>query len=342
MTHQATTSMTGGEDSNGTLLLASIGWWDRLRGVAREAGLLAVVILLMMGFGVASPNFLSGGNILAILLQASVVGILALGQTFVLITGGIDLSVGSIVAVSAVCSASLALIMPVPLALVLGIVIGGLAGLINGLLIMLTKITPFIVTLGTMSIYAGLALIITGGRAIYNVPVDYENILSGHIAGIPIPIILVIALTVIAALVIKFTRFGEYLIAVGGNKEVARLAGIRITTITVGAYIVSGAAAGLGGEVLVSRLGAADPTIGGDLLLVAIAATVMGGTKLEGGEGSMVGALIGAILLAALTAGLTSMNVQAFYQQVAVGAAIIIALLVDQIARRQRRTRKVA
>jgi ribose transport system permease protein len=340
MTNSDTKSTKVGDDSNSTLLLAPISWLERLRGGAREAGLAAVVVLLVIGFGIASPNFLSGGNLLAILLQASVVGILALGQTFVLITAGIDLSIGSIVAVSAICSASLALVMPVPLALLLGIVIGATAGLINGLLIMFTKITPFIVTLGTMSIYAGLALIISGGRAVYNVPQQYEDILSGHLAGIPIPIILVIVLTIIAALVLKYTRFGEYLIAVGGNKEVARLAGIRIMPVTVGAYVVSGAAAGLAGEVLVSRLGAADPTVGADLLLVAIAATVMGGTKLEGGEGTMIGALIGAILLAALTAGLTSLNVQAFYQQVAVGAAIIIALLVDQIARRQRRARK--
>src|SRR5690606_39946649 len=135
---------------------------------------------------------------------------------------------------------------------------------------------------------------------------------------------------------LKYTLFGEYLIAIGGNAEVARLAGISVGRHTATAYVVAGAAAGLAGAILTARLGAADPTLGADLLLTAIAATVMGGTKLAGGEGSMAGAAFGAILIATLTAGLTSLNVQAFYQQVAVGAAIILALLVDQLAKRSR------
>jgi ribose transport system permease protein len=315
-------------------LLGSPSWRDRLRAISREAGLAAVVIALVIAFGILRPNFVSGDNMVSILLQASVVGVLAIGQTFVLITGGIDLSIGSIVAVSAICGGLLSQVAPAPVAILGAVAIGAIAGLANALLITLTGITPFIITLGTMSIYAGLALIISGGRAVYNIPQSFKDILSGRVAGIPNPIIIVIILTIAGALLLKFTKFGEYLIAVGGNAETARLAGIKVKTVTAGSYIVSGAAAGLAGAILVSRLGAADPTIGADLLLIAIAATVMGGTKLTGGEGSMVGALIGAVLIAALTAGLTSLNVQAFYQQVAVGAAIIIALLVDKFARR--------
>lgn len=318
-------------------LRGTVSWGDRARSVGREAGLVAVVIALVVGFGIARPNFLSGDNMLAILLQASVVGILALGQTFVLITGGIDLSIGSIVAVSAICTGMFSHLLPAPIALLGGIAIGALSGLINGVLIAVTGITPFIVTLGTMSIYSGLALIISGGRAVYDIPQPFKDMLSGRIAGVPNPIIIVIVLTIVSGLILKFTKFGEYLIAVGGNAETARLAGIKVKLIEAGSYVVSGAAAGLAGAILMSRLGAADPTIGADLLLIAIAATVMGGTKLSGGEGSMFGALIGAVLIAALTAGLTSLNVQAFYQQVAVGAAIIIALLVDNFARRGNR-----
>lgn len=317
-------------------LRGNVTWLDRVRSVGREAGLVAVVIALVIGFGIARPNFVSADNMLAIVLQASVVGILAIGQTFVLITGGIDLSIGSIVAVAAICTGMLTHVAPAPIALLGGIAIGGLAGAVNGLLITLTRITPFIVTLGTMSIYSGLALIISGGRAVYDIPQAFKDMLSGRIAGIPNPIVIVVVLTIAGALVLKFTKFGEYLIAFGGNAETARLAGIKVKTVEAASYIVSGAAAGLAGAILVSRLGAADPTIGGDLLLIAIAATVMGGTKLSGGEGSMFGALIGAVLIAALTAGLTSLNVQAFYQQVAVGAAIIIALLVDNFARRRK------
>jgi len=288
--------------------------------IARQAGLLGVIVLLVIGFGIARPLFLDGQNLLNVLLQASVVGVLALGQTFVLITGGIDLSIGSTVAVCAVVSGLLSHSLPAPLA-------------VNGLLVTRTNITPFIVTLGTMSIYAGLALIIAGGQAVYNIPTSFQDLLAGGIAGIAMPVWIFIALTIVAAVCLRRSVFGEHLTAVGGNAEVARLTGIDVKGLTASAYVISGAAAGLAGTMLVARLGAADPTLGSDLLLTAIAATVMGGTKLSGGEGSMIGAAFGAILIATLTAGLTTLNVQAFYQQVAVGAAIIIALLIDQAAR---------
>jgi ribose transport system permease protein len=307
----------------------------QIRQVARQAGLFAVIIILLAGFGFANPFFVSGSNLINILLQASVVGILALGQTFVLVTGGIDLSIGSIVAVSAVASGLLSHNFPVPLAIIAGILVGAISGMVNGLLITKTKITPFIITLGTMSIYAGLALIIAGGQAVYGIPDGFQRALGGSVAGIPIPVLLFVVITALAAFVLRRTIFGEYLIAIGGNSEVARLAGIRIGRYTTLAYVMSGAGAGLAGAMLAARLGAADPIMGADLLLVAIAATVMGGTKLTGGDGSMVGAAFGSIIIATLTAGLTTLNIQAFYQQVAVGCAIILALLVDQVARRR-------
>jgi ribose transport system permease protein len=303
---------------------------------ARQAGLVGVILVLVLGFGLARPLFLDGGNLMNILLQASVVGVLALGQTFVLITGGIDLSIGSTVAMCAVVSGLLSHSLPVPLAIIGGIAVGALAGLVNGLLITMTNITPFIVTLGSMSIYAGIALIIAGGQAVYDIPTGFQDALAGRIAGVPIPVLLFVLLTIVAAVCLKRTVFGEHLTAVGGNAEVARLAGINVKRYTAAAYVLSGAAAGLAGTILVARLGAADPTLGADLLLTAIAATVMGGTKLAGGEGSMYGAAFGAIIIATLTAGLTTLNVQAFYQQVAVGSAIIIALLIDQAARGRR------
>ncbi len=269
---------------------------------AREAGLLAVILALVIGFGIAKPFFLDSNNLLNVLLQSAVVGILALGQTYVLLTGGIDLSLGSTVAVTAVCAGLFSHSMPPFAAIVLALVVGGICGLINGLLITVTHITPFIVTLGTMSIYAGLALIIADGQAVYGIPVGFENALAGGVAGIPIPVILFVVLTTASALVLKYTIFGEYLVAIGGNAEVARLAGIQVGRHTATAYVVSGVSAGLAGCILTARLGAADPTLGGDLLLVAIAATVMGGTKLAGGDGSMIGAAFGAVLIATLTA----------------------------------------
>lgn len=319
--------------SSAQRILGDRSWTERLRSASRGAGLAAVVILLFGFFGVLSTSFVSTANITSILLQASVVGIMALGQTFVLMTGGIDLSIGSILAVSAVSTGLFALSMPPMIAVLGGVAVGALAGLVNGILVTVTGIAPFVVTLGTMSIYSGLALIITGGRAVYGIPGEFYDVLAGRIAGIPVAIVLLVALTCVCASIMKFTKFGEYLTAVGGNRETARLAGIKVRGITCSTYVLSGAASGLAGAILVARLGAADPTVGADLLLIAIAATVMGGTKLSGGDGSMFGALLGAILIATLTAGLTSLNVQAFYQQVAVGAAIIIALLVDRVAR---------
>lgn len=255
-------------DTRALSLLGGVSWGDRIRAAARGTGLIAVIILLFIGFGIATPSFISGNNVLAILLQASVVGVLAIGQTYVLLTGGIDLSIGSIVAVAAISTGAFAHVMPAPLALLGGIAVGAFAGLVNGLLITLTGITPFIITLGTMSIYSGTALIISGGRAVYDIPQGFKDLLAGRVAGIPIPIIIAILLTALSALVIKYTKFGEYLVAVGGNPETARLAGIKVKAITAGSYVVSGAAAGLAGAILVARLGAADPTIGGDLLLM--------------------------------------------------------------------------
>ena len=304
--------------------------------MARQAGLAVVIVLLVLGFGIAKPLFLHSDNLINVLLQASVVGILAIGETFVLITGGIDLSIGSVIALAAVGSGLMNGHVPPAVAILGGIVVGLLAGLANGLLITLTAITPFIITLGTMSIFSGLALIISSGKAIYSIPVGYQNLLGSKIAGLPVPVYILIVLAVVTALVLKYTRLGEYLVAVGGNAEVARLAGIDVRRITLNAYLISGACAGLAATILVARLGAADPTMGADLLLTAVAATVMGGTTLSGGHGSVVGAAMGAVLLAALTAGLTTLNVASFYQQVAVGAAIILALLVDTVARRRR------
>ena len=308
-----------------------------LRRGARQGALLIVVIILITYFGILNSYFISSQNIQNILLQATIVGILGIGQTYVIITGGIDLSIGSIVATSTVCSGIFSTHTSPVVAIVGGILVGVMAGLVNGLLIVTTKITPFIITLGTMGIYSGLALIISGGQAIYGIPSSFQQALAGKAFGFPIPILLFAFLTTLSVFVMKYTKFGEYLVAIGGNPEVATLAGISVRRNTAYAYVVSGSLAGLCGAILAARLGAADPNTGSDLLLVALAATVMGGTKLAGGEGSMVGAAFGAILIATLTAGLTSLNVQAFYQKVAVGTAIILTILIDQFVKGRRK-----
>ena len=186
-----------------------------------------------------------------------------------------------------------------------------------------------------MSIFSGFALILAGGQTVYGVPHAFNEALAGSIGPIPIPVIIAVAVMVVSAFVLRRTKLGEYIIAIGGNREVARLAGINVVAYTTAAYAIAGMLAALAGMVTVARLGAADPILGKDLLLPCIAAAVMGGANLMGGEGSMVGALIGAVLIATLQAGLTFLNVQAFYQEVAVGFVIILALLFNRLQRRQ-------
>ncbi len=310
--------------------------WGVSGRLARQSGLVLVVIIMVGVFGAMRPLFLGGTNLENIVIGASAVAILAIGETFVIMTAGIDLSIGGMLALAAVCGALVSKSEPVGVAVLAALVVGAGAGLINGLLVSFTGITPFIITLGTMSIYSGMALVVAQGETVYGLPQGLSTVLAGQIASIPIPIIVMVVVTALGAFSLKYTRFGEYIVAIGGNAEVARLAGIRTRWYTIGAYVVCGFMAGLAGISLVALLGAADPTMGSDLLLTAIAASVMGGANLMGGEGSIVGAAVGAILLQTLTSGLTSLNVQAFWQQVGVGLAIIVALLVNRAVRQRR------
>ncbi len=303
---------------------------------SREIGIFTALIVTILVFSLLDRAFLSGYNLINIVLQSSVTAILAIASTFVIITAGIDLSVGSTLAVAAVSSGLLLVngfSFPVVFGCTLGI--GLTAGMINGLLTTLTGITPFVVTLGTMSIFSGFALILAGGQTVYGIPHAFDEALAGSLGPIPIPVIIALAVMVASAFVLRQTKLGEYTIAIGGNREVARLAGINVVAYTTAAYAIAGMLSALAGMVTVARLGAADPILGKDLLLPSIAAAVMGGANLMGGEGSMVGALIGAVLIATLQAGLTFLNVQAFYQEVAVGFVIILALLFNRLQRQR-------
>jgi ribose transport system permease protein len=309
----------------------------RLAPVQRQAGLLIAIVLLVAIFSSQTSAFLTSDNLINVLLQGSVTAILAIGQMFVIITAGIDLSMGTMLALGAMISSTLLVAgVPIPICVLAGIVTGCLAGLINGLIITRLRITPFIVTLGTTSVFGGLAFLVTNGKILYELPGPFLDLLAGKIAGIPIPVVVLAVTVVLAVLLLVYTRFGEYCVAIGGNPEVARLSGIRVSAYLVGAYVLSGALAALGGMILVARLGSADPTVGTDLALPAIAAAVMGGAALRGGEGSVFGAVTGAMLIAALQAGLTLINVQAFYQQLALGFVIIAALALDRLQRRSR------
>jgi ribose transport system permease protein len=316
---------------------ASQTGFRRLMADWPELGIAAALVTTVLVFTAIDRDFFSGYNLVNIFLQSSITAILAIAETLVIITAGIDLSIGSAVALSAVVSA---LLMKaganMPLAILGSLATGAVAGLANGLIITLTGITPFVVTLGTMSIFSGLALIVSGGQTVYGIPSAFSDLLAGSIGPVPIPILVAAVVLLIASIIMKMTKLGEYLIAIGGAREVARLAGINVGLYTASAYVMASMLGAVAGMVTVARLGAADPIIGQDMLLPAIAAAVMGGADLMGGEGSMLGAVVGALLIATLQTGLTFLNVQAFYQQVAIGVVIILSLLFNRLQRGRR------
>jgi ribose/xylose/arabinose/galactoside ABC-type transport system permease subunit len=309
----------------------------RLTQLLLRYGIVLALIALAAFFAWRSPVFLTSSNLLQVLLQASVNTIVALGMTFVIITAGIDLSVGSTAAFAGMVTATtmktgLPLVgveVPWQVAVLVGILVGILVGLTNGLLITSFRITPFIVTLGMLSVVRGLTLIYSEGRPVFGFPEAFNN-LAGTIGPLPTPAIIAAALAVISALVLRFTRLGEYTYAIGGNEEAARLSGVPVNRYKIAIYTLGGALSATAGIVLTARLRTAEPNAATGYELDAIAATVMGGTSLFGGEGTVIGTVIGALIIATLRNGLNLMNVQAYYQQLAIGLVIILAVALDR------------
>jgi len=304
----------------------------------RGGGIAVGLMILFVVFSLLSSTFLSWGNIENIALQASINAILAIALTMVIITAGIDLSVGSIVAVAGVIGADLMQRgVPALLAVVLCLGAGLLCGTINGLLTERGRLAPFIVTLGTLSVYRGFALLYTDGRPVFGFSQTFRDTVAGDFVGIPIPVIIAAAVAVSVHLLLRHTRFGEYALALGGNREAARLSGINVGAVNVGVYALSGLLAAIAALILIARLGAAEPIAGQSYELYAIAAAVMGGASLMGGRGSIVGAVLGALVISTLQTGLTVMNVQAFWQLVAIGVVVILAVAGDRAERARAR-----
>lgn len=300
----------------------------------RDAGTLIGLIAIVVIFGLLAPDFLSQRNLLNILQQSSINACLALGMTLVIISGGIDLSVGPTAAIAAVISATLLVAgVPVPLAILAGLGIGVICGLVNGVLVAYAGLQPFIVTLGTLSTYRAIALIYTGGNPVLGVPQGFRMLFNGTVAGIPNSVIMVAVVALMAWVLLKKTPLGEYLLAVGGNEEAAYVAGVPIAVTKITAYVISGVLAALASMILIGRLGAAEPILGNLWELDAIAAAAIGGASLMGGKGSVIGTILGAIILGAMRNGLTLMNVQAFYQLLATGLIILVAMMIDRVTR---------
>lgn len=300
----------------------------------RNMGTVAGLIILVVVFSSLSDVFLTQRNLVNILQQSSINACIAIGMTLVIISGGIDLSVGPAAALSAVLSATLLMAgYPIPVVILAALAIGLACGFLNGTLIAYAGLQPFIVTLGTLSVFRSLALIYTGGSPVLGLPNGFRQIFSSQVFGLPVPVIVVGVLAIAAAILLKKTPLGEYILAVGGNEEAARVSGVPIERTKVVTYMMSGGLASLAAVILMARLGAAEPTLGNLWELEAIAASAIGGASLMGGKGSIFGTILGAIVLGAMRNGLTLLNVQAFYQLLATGIIIILAMLVDRLAR---------
>ncbi|MCC1481095.1 ABC transporter permease [Roseibaca sp. Y0-43] len=312
----------------------------RAADYGQRYGILIALVLVCAALALANEFFLTQRNIINVLRQASINGILAIGMTFVILTRGIDLSVGSVVALAGVVSASLATtsatagVAGAPyafyIALSLGILVGMVAGWVNGVLVAYFNVPSFVTTLGMLSAARGLTLLYTGGRPVPSLTDEYRYIGTGDLFGIPMPIVLFAAVFVVALVVLTSTRFGRHVYAAGGNPHAARVSGINVKRVRMAVYIISGALAGLAGMILAARTGSALPQAGIAYELDAIAAVVIGGTSLSGGVGRVTGTLIGALLISVVNNGLDLMGVESYYQQVIKGMLIVAAVMLDQ------------
>ncbi|TLP46162.1 MULTISPECIES: ribose ABC transporter permease [Cohaesibacter] len=293
-------------------------------------------LLVLMGLvSLISPSFLSVDNLLNILRQTSVNAVIAAGMTFVILTAGIDLSVGSVLALTgAICAAMIGLDTPLFVALAVTIVVGAVMGAAQGSIVSFFGVQPFIATLVGMTMFRGATLVFTAGRPIstgdFDVAESFYQIGGGYVAGIPIPVILAFVVFAGCWYMLNHTCFGRYVYAIGGNEQVAKLAGVNVTRVKITVYALSGALAALAGIVLTARLESAQPTAGLAYELDAIAAVVLGGTSLAGGKGRITGTLIGALIIGTLNNALNILDVSSYYQMIAKGGVILLAVMLDQ------------
>lgn len=300
-----------------------------------QLGLAIALAALMIALALARPNFLTVGNLVNLVRQISINGILAVGVTYVLLTGGVDLSLGSLVALTGVIAAMFAhpgqhaAVVPI----LAGVAAGALCGVVNGLLVTRGRIAPFVVTLGMMTSARGLTLLLSGGRPVSNLTAGFTSIGSGDFAGIPAPTWILLAVAAVSHVFLRKMRLGRHVYAVGGNESAARASGVHVNTVKLVCYTICGAMAGLAGVVLAARITTGQPNAGVGYELDAIAAVVIGGTSLNGGSGGVGGTILGALLIGVINNGLDLLNVSSYYQQVIKGLIIVGAVWLDRSKR---------
>ncbi len=302
------------------------------RHILKNYGIIIAFVLICIILSVTSPVFLTTTNIINVIRQTSIYGIMAVGMTFIILTGGIDLSIGSIMAIAgAVCAGllkdgnSIAIVIPVTIG------VGILCGLTNGLVITVGKITPFVATLGMMSIARGFTLIYTKGYPISGFSPEFRFIGGGYLFGCPIPIVIFLAVVLIAYVVLAQTRVGRYTYAIGGNEDTVILSGINSGFYKTLVYVIAGASAALSALILTSRLNSAEPIAGLGYELDVIAAVVIGGTSLNGGRGSLFGTFVGALMIGVINNGMNLLDISPYFQLVVKGLIIIGAVLLDRL-----------
>jgi ribose transport system permease protein len=309
----------------------------RLPRAGRRFGAVAGLVALCALLWILTPYFLTVANLLNVMEQTSINAIVAIGMTYVIISGGIDLSVGSLLALAGIVLAQvLRAGRPLPLAIAAALAVGAGTGLVNGAGIAFGRLPPFIMTLGMMSVARGAALLATDGRPVSTFESGFRALATGRLLGVPAPIVLTAIMYVVGEAVLARTRFGRYVYGIGGNEEATRLSGVAVRFHKMMVYGVSGLTSAVAAILLTARLNTAQPIAGINYELDAIAATVIGGTSLSGGEGSLAGTIIGALTMGVLRNGLNLLGVSSFLQQVVIGAVIIVAVLIDRFLKEKR------
>jgi len=290
-------------------------------------------VIMLIGLSVGTNTFLTAKNLINVLRQATVVGVLAMGMSFVIIAGGIDLSVGSIMALASCVAAAYstsAMSLPLPVALLFGCLVGAAMGAVNGVVVSYLGVVPFIATLGMQYAVRGMALVYTGGRPINALTTAYTSIGKGYLGPSPVPVIIFIAVALVSWFVLSKTQFGRYIYAIGGNEKAALVSGLRVKRLKFAAYVINGVAAALAGIILSARVAVGSPTAGESYDLLAITAVVVGGTSNQGGTGGIVPSVIGVFIVTVLNNGMDLLGVSGYYQKIVTGVVVLLAVIIDR------------
>jgi ribose/xylose/arabinose/galactoside ABC-type transport system permease subunit len=313
-----------------------IGNIRRFTGRFHEINIFLVLIVLIISFALINNRFISFNNITNLLRSTSIIGVVSIGMTFVIISGGIDLSVGSVLALSSVIAARLMLAgVPVYLAIIISLATGALAGLIMGIIIYEARVPPFIVTLAGLSVFRGIAMLLTGAKKIIGLPVSFTDFAVKRFFGVPAMAIVWLFLIAIGVIITRFTVFGRNIYAIGSNQEAARLSGINIRASIYKVYALGGFASAVAGILMTARLAGGSPSAGGGYELDAIAATVLGGTSLTGGIGGVFGTFFGTMIIATISNGGNIMGINPFVLKIIIGVLIVLAVVFDHLQKRR-------